>query len=628
VNLKAFGRRLTGRARAALNRPRELDLDRPRRVHGVELIGQYQDSGFKEPPYLVRRPDGQVVQLSQLLFLVTAEADGTRDLRQLATAISRRSDRPLSPDNVSFLIDKKLRPAGLIHSHNRTTSQPRRLDPLFALRHRAAVVPPAAVRAAARTLRPLFMPVVIGAALSWLVALDLWLAHHGLGSAVSQLIARPILLLALLGLVIVSAVWHELGHATACTYGGATPGAMGMGLYVIWPAFYTDVTDAYRMRRGGRLRTDLGGVYFNALFALGAGGAYFATRFEPLLALVAVQHFQIIQQLTPLMRLDGYYVVTDLVGVPDILSRLKPLLLSFLPFRPPDRRVTELKPWVRATTSAYILLFIAASAALLVLVGLGARHAVPAAVRSAEVYSHRAATAWHRRELAVVALAEVQVVSVMLPATGFALGAIRLLRRLARRMSTSVDRRLTLAVGMAIAAVVGFGWPFVLWGLRPGTQARSARASVRTQTQRNSSARRHVSQAWQPGHAAATASAPPTAAAPPPSSWSTGMASSVSASATHGTAPMSSAPAATATAASSGARTSGSPSSGTGSSGTSSAPGGASSTTSTPSGSGSTTTASSNNPSTTPTNTTPTTPATTGTTTTPTTQTTTTTPSG
>ena len=52
---------------------------------------------------------------------------------------------------------------------------------------------------------------------------------------------------------------------------------MGVGVYLIWPAFYCDVTEAYRLDRRGRLRTDLGGVYFNGLFALMAGAAYFAT---------------------------------------------------------------------------------------------------------------------------------------------------------------------------------------------------------------------------------------------------------------------------------------------------------------------------------------------------------------
>jgi hypothetical protein len=37
------------------------------------------------------------------------------------------------------------------------------------------------------------------------------------------------------------------------------------------------VTDSYRLARRGRLRTDLGGVYFNVLFTLGTALVYAAT---------------------------------------------------------------------------------------------------------------------------------------------------------------------------------------------------------------------------------------------------------------------------------------------------------------------------------------------------------------
>ena len=49
---------------------------------------------------------------------------------------------------------------------------------------------------------------------------------------------------------------------------------MGTGLYLVWPAFYTDVTDSYRLGRGGRLRIDLGGLYFNAIVAVAMFGVW------------------------------------------------------------------------------------------------------------------------------------------------------------------------------------------------------------------------------------------------------------------------------------------------------------------------------------------------------------------
>ena len=107
------------------------------------------------------------------------------------------------------------------------------------------------------------------------------------------------------------------------------------------------MTEAYRLDRAGRLRTDLGGVYFNGIFALAAGAGYFATGQEAFLLVVFVQHMVVLQQLLPLLRFDGYYVLSDLTGVPDILSRIKPIFRSLVPWRRNEPRVDELKPWVR-----------------------------------------------------------------------------------------------------------------------------------------------------------------------------------------------------------------------------------------------------------------------------------------
>ena len=63
--------------------------------------------------------------------------------------------------------------------------------------------------------------------------------------------------------------FHEFGHAAAAAAVAPRRARWATGLYLMWPAFYTDVTDSYRLGRGGRLRTDLGGLYFNAIVAVG-----------------------------------------------------------------------------------------------------------------------------------------------------------------------------------------------------------------------------------------------------------------------------------------------------------------------------------------------------------------------
>jgi putative peptide zinc metalloprotease protein len=440
--------------------------DRPERPDGLELVGRFEGSGFKDPPYLVRRADGQVIQLSQLLYLVAEAADGGRDAHEIASRVSRRAGRGVSADNVHFLVERKLRPLGVLAGADGSTPDLPRRPPLLALRHRRPVLPERVVGILGSALTPLFAPPVVAVVLAALVLFDGWLlGFHGIAPGLRSVLYEPTLLLALVGGVIAATAFHELGHAAACRYGGARPGAIGAGLYLVWPAFYCDVTDAYRLDRRGRLRTDLGGVYFNGIVALLAGAAYFATGQEGVLLLAAVQNLTILQQLLPLLRFDGYYVLSDLTGVPDILSRIGPILRSLVPFRRTEAKVRELKPWVRVVVTAYVALLVPVLLLLLGWMVLGAPRVFATAFDSLLLHVAEVAEAVRRRDWSLTGLGALQVMALVLQCAGIALILARTSRstgrRLARWSQGSRPRRAVALAGgaMVVAAIVAVWWP-------------------------------------------------------------------------------------------------------------------------------------------------------------------------
>src|SRR2546423_15678467 len=79
---------------------------------------------------------------------------------------------------------------------------------------------------------------------------------------------------------------------------------MGAGLYIVYPAFYTDVPDNSRLPRWSRVRTDLGGFYFNLIFGLVLTAAFLLTGADFLLLGIAIIDFEIVHQLLPFIRLD------------------------------------------------------------------------------------------------------------------------------------------------------------------------------------------------------------------------------------------------------------------------------------------------------------------------------------
>ena len=445
-------------------------VDAPARVDGVQLIGEMVGSGYRTPPALVRRHDGQVLQLTPLLYLVLDAADGRRSCAEIATLVGRALDRGVTEADVRTLVDGQLRPLGLLTSADGSEVELRRSNPLLGLKARIAVTDPRTTHRLTDPFRVLFRPLVAAAVVIGFVAVVGWVFFdRGLGASAYDAFDRPHLLLLVFVVSVLSGGFHEFGHAAAARYSGAEPGVMGAGLYLVWPAFYTDVTDSYRLGRAGRIRTDLGGLYFNAIVVGLTFVWWWATGWEALLLLVATQVMQMVQQLLPLLRFDGYHLLADLAGVPDLYHRIRPTLLGLLPHRwnAPENRL--LTPWARALITLWVLVTVPMMA--LMLWALVA--AVPRLLGSAgSATSDNLAAlgdAWRAGGLVDVAAHALQVLAVVLPmlACALILGrmGVRWFGGLARWSRGSGVKRLLAAVLSALL-VTGLSWA---WWPHPGT---------------------------------------------------------------------------------------------------------------------------------------------------------------
>ena len=433
----------------------------PKLADGVELVGEYRESGYEEAPYIARLRDGQMVQLPELLFRLAESVDGKSGYDELARSFSDRIERQVGPADVQALVENKLRPLGVLAQADGSSPQPEKADPLLALKFRAALVPKDVTRALTTVFSPLFNPLAILVVLTAIVAVDVWFfAFHGVAQPLRALAYNPILLLMVLGLVVLATALHEIGHATATRYGGAEPGVMGAGIYIVWPAFYTDVTDAYRLDRRGRLRVDLGGIYFNGVFVLLVSAAYFLTGFEPLLVLILVQHMQVLQQLLPFLRLDGYYILSDLTGVPDMFQRIKPTLKSAVPGRETDASAEELKPWVRRVVLAWIVFLVPVLLAVFGMLIFNAPRMVATAWDSLGLQWDRVQEGGALNVLA----GTVQSLALILPLLGIAYTSLRVAQRIVQgawSWSDGAPVRRTLVV--ASSAAIAAGGAYVLY---------------------------------------------------------------------------------------------------------------------------------------------------------------------
>ncbi|MET3951496.1 hypothetical protein [Arthrobacter sp. UYEF36] len=439
-------------------------LQVPVRADGVQLLGETQGSGYREAPSLVRRADGQTLQLTRLLYLVLEAMDGTRGVEEIASHASAGFGRLVSADNVRTLIDSQLLPLGLLQLADGSQPEVRKADPLLGMKFRYTVTDPERTRRITAPFAALFNPFIVVLVTAAFLAACWWVFMvKGLASATHEAFANPGLVLLILAVTVLSAGFHEFGHAAAARRGGATPGAMGTGLYLIWPAFFTDVTDSYRLGRAGRIRTDLGGLYFNAIVAVAIMGIWWATGFDALLLVLVTQVLQMVRQLLPLVRFDGYHILADATGVPDLFQRIKPTLLSLLPWRRKDPEAQVLKPWARAVVTAWVLITVPLLLFSLVMMVLALPRLLGTAWDSGQKQYAMFNSSLAGGDILDAAVRILAIAAVALPV----LGIFYILFRLGRQVITALwqkargkalQRGTTLAVIAAVTAGLAWAW--------------------------------------------------------------------------------------------------------------------------------------------------------------------------
>ena len=342
--------------------------ERPALAAGVQLVGELKDSGFAEQQWLVQR-DQRFVQVTELLYRVLEQCDGERTVDEIADRLTESTRWAVNREHVRQMLDAKLIPLGLIAGAAGSASLPPPASPrsLLSMGWRVTIFGQRALEPIARTLQVFYAPFLLVPLLVSVVAAQVWLyAAGGVVASAQHTLYTPGALLLVVGLLIAGAVFHEFGHAAALRYGGGTPRSIGAGLYILYPAFFTDVTDGYRLGRWARVRTDLGGVYFHLIFASVLVAAYAASR-QPLLpfAVLLIQ-VEVVRQLLPLVRLDGYWLLADLIGIPDFFSQTGPVVNRMT--------ATALKPWARTCLLAYLAVTTPLLGVLFVLIVLGLPH--------------------------------------------------------------------------------------------------------------------------------------------------------------------------------------------------------------------------------------------------------------
>lgn len=161
-------------------------------------------------------------------------------------------------------------------------------------------------------------------------------------------------LLAGYGLFLVSCLAHEFGHAGACKRMGVRPGSIGVALYLVFPAFYSDVTRIWRLKRGQRVAVDVAGIYVQCLCAAVYLLVYVQTHAAAWYIAIAFIVAAVLIDLNPLFRFDGYWIVSDALGISELHAQAGSMLRRLIG-RVAGLESATAPAWPKATTVAVAL---------------------------------------------------------------------------------------------------------------------------------------------------------------------------------------------------------------------------------------------------------------------------------
>lgn len=310
-------------------------LARPARLDGVE-VNQIVDRG--QPAWVLTAPAAnprdprRYLKLEAEDLFVWHELDGERTVVELAKAFTRHFGT-MGLFRVQQAVELFTN-AGFLHGAGRESMYPamtrqiarRTLAGRLTAFNRAALYRQITVPGFARSIRATYRfggrlltsrvgVVLLGATVGW----GLWqwrTLDHPRPSELSQGQAAWVGLATLLSLYL-----HELAHGWATLRLGRRVERAGLLVVFGTPGAFVDTSDMWLASRRHRAIVTCAGVVANLTFAAGAIWMARRTGSTTWAATASAQYVLVVANATPLIKLDGYYLLMDAVDVPNLRER-------------------------------------------------------------------------------------------------------------------------------------------------------------------------------------------------------------------------------------------------------------------------------------------------------------------
>jgi len=286
--------------------------------------------------YIISDPiTGKYIRLREPEHLIFKSLDGENSAGRVAEILKEKLDISIAPESIEKFIakfDEMLfldtpRTEYLLAQRSEEAKKASRRKSILHLRFET-FNPENLLDRLHRRLRFAFSP-HFGIATSIVILIGVWVVFSLPGkipyNAVDLLhVSTVAVFVAALFAVI---VLHEFAHALVCHHFGGRVREMGFLLIYFQPAFYCNLSDSYMFpKKSQKIYTILAGMYMQVFIGAIAVMLWRIIKQGTLISdflfvVVLVAFGTLIFNLNPLLKLDGYYFLTDLVNIPNLRQK-------------------------------------------------------------------------------------------------------------------------------------------------------------------------------------------------------------------------------------------------------------------------------------------------------------------
>ena len=284
-----------------------------------------------ESVFVIKDPvTRQFFRLQEADYYIARQLDGATDLETVRRRVEQKFESPLAAAALADFV-RSLNGCKLLDGGNgapRLREKPRRVEGNLLFLRVRLVDPDRLFSWLAGKVRFLFTPhFVVFSALAILWAVGIVLSNLGaLAQGIAQLWSWNALVPAWATVIAVLTL-HEFGHGLTCKHFGGEVREIGVLLIYLQPAFYCNVSDAWLFpERSRRLWVGFAGPFFELFLWALATFAWRITDFDTIanylaLIIMTTSGVKTLFNFNPLIKLDGYYLLSDLLEIHNLRGR-------------------------------------------------------------------------------------------------------------------------------------------------------------------------------------------------------------------------------------------------------------------------------------------------------------------